>query len=54
MALATTRGVNSKNVGSLLARQGIFIAFVAFLIGFGVFSERLFEGLCFFHGQFTG
>lgn len=39
MALAT-RGVNLKNVGSLLARQGIFIAFVAFLIGFGIFSER--------------
>lgn len=39
MALAT-KGVNLKNVGSLLARQGIFIAFVAFLIGFGIFSER--------------
>jgi len=39
MAL-TTRGVSLQNVGSLLARQGIFIAFVAFLIGFGIFSER--------------
>ena len=39
MAL-TTRGVSAQNVGSMLARQGIFIAFVMFLIGFGIFSER--------------
>ena len=34
------KGVNWQNLGSLLARQGIFIAFVVFLIGFGIFSER--------------
>ena len=32
--------LTTKSLGSLLARQGIFIAFVVFLIGFGIFSDR--------------